>query len=151
MITPARLWKILPYVPALACMSILYWAAMGDIKPLTPAVPAALTTFGVVVSGFVATQRNMLLGMGGSRVMRFLARTGYQEDLNAYLSECVYAGIAVSLFSIAGLFIGNRDVLWPLWAPPAAAGACLLACLLVRNEIVMRRVIARFTEEQAVN
>ena len=25
------------------------------------------------------------------------------------------------------------------------------ACLLVRNEIVMRRVIARFMEEQAVN
>ena len=48
----------------------------------------------------------MLLGMGGSRAMRFLARTGYHEDLNADLSECVYAGIAVSLFSIAGLFMG---------------------------------------------
>ena len=147
MTTPARLWRVVPYLPAVVCMLILSWVAVDGIEPLTPAVPAALTTFGVVVSGFVATQRNMLLGMGGARVLRFLARTGYYEDVLAYLSECVYAGIAVSLLSIAGLFMGSRETLWSLWTPPAAGGACLLTCLLLRNELVMRRVLKHFVKE----
>lgn len=118
------------------------------IKPLPPALAAGTMTFGVVVAGFAATQRNMLLGMRGSRVLSFAARTGYNRDVLGYLMGCVYAGLFVSAVSVAGFFLGNSPMLWAWWLAILTGGIVLVLALLLRNEILIRRVIQHFLDEQ---
>ena len=105
-------------------------------------------TFGIVVAGFAATQRNMLLGLGGSRVMRFAVRTGYYDDILAYLMDCVYAGIGVSVVSVAGFFLGDSALPWSLWLVVLTGSISLVLALTLRNEIMIVRIIKRFMEEQ---
>ena len=52
-------WPVLLAVCVVAATATL--AVVLDVGPLPVAVPAATMTFGVVVAGFAATQRNMLL------------------------------------------------------------------------------------------
>ncbi len=73
-----------PYLlAAFAAAATAVFASGSEPFPQAPA--AGTMTFGVVVAGFTATQRNMLLGMGGARVLRFAGHTGYCQNVLRYL------------------------------------------------------------------
>ena len=105
-------------------------------------------TFGVVVAGFAATQRNMLLGMRGSSVLKFAVRTGFHDSVLAYLMHCVYAGLAVSVVSVVGFFINSNPLYWSVWFALLIGSIALVIALILRNEILMVRIVKRFMEDQ---
>lgn len=117
------------------------------IEPLPPSLAAGTMTFGVVVAGFAATQRSMLLGMHGSEVLRFAVRTGYYRDVLDYLMHCVYAGLFISVASVAGFFLGDNAMLWCWWLAVLTGGIVLALALMLRNELLIRRIIERFLED----
>lgn len=145
----ARKERLLPLLAGLLAgigAGILVFAC--GIKPLPPSLAAGTMTFGIVVAGFAATQRNMLLGMRGSNVLRFAVRTGYHYDVLNYLRHCVYAGLFVSAVSVAGFFLGHSTMLWSGWLAVLTGGIVLVLALMLRNEILIRRVVIHFLEEQ---
>ena len=119
-----------------------------EVGPIPIALPAATMTFGVVVSGFVATQRNMLLTMSGAEVLRFAVRTGYHQDVIRYLMDGIRAGLLVTVISLLGFFVPEKSRLWDVWLPSLAATVVLVICLLIRNEVLVTRMVSRFLEEQ---
>ena len=130
---------------------VVVW--LCDIDALPKSLAAGTMTFGIVVAGFAATQRNMLLGMGGSKLLRFAVRTGFHHDILAYLMHCVYVGLAVALVSVIGFFL-NEDTsfgpfsLWESWLVVLVGLIVWVLALMCRNELVILRVIKRFMEEQ---
>ena len=119
-----------------------------EIGPIPIALPATTMTFGVVVSGFVATQRNMLLTMSGADVLRFAVRTGYHQDVINYLMDGIRAGLLVTVVSLLGFFVPEKSRLWDVWLPSLTATVVLVICLLIRNEGLVTRMVSRFLEEQ---
>ena len=115
--------------------------------PNSSALPAATTTLGVVVAGFTATQRNMLLGMRGSSVLRFLSRTGYYINVLDYLMQCLYSALLVSAISIMGFFVDCNTLLWKIWMVAISFTVTLVLIMIWRNEILMARIIKRFMED----
>ena len=110
-------------------------------------LPVIGTTFGVIVSGFTATQRNIILALGGTRILRFLAQTGYHNDVLTYLMDCVYMGIVVSITSIIGMFVISGSLVWVVWLGGLTGAVSATFVLLVRNEILVAQIIKRFMEE----
>ena len=104
---------------------------------------------GLIVAGFTATQRNMLLGMGGSKVLRYAATTGFYKEILKYLAHCISAGLFVTLVSMVGIFISRSGWAWPLWLALWVGSIILVVAFLVRNELLMARIFARFMEEQS--
>lgn len=117
------------------------------IGPLQESLAAGTMTFGIVVAGFAATQRSMLLGMHGSEVLRFAVRTGFHRDVLDYLMHSIYAGLFVSVASVAGFFLGDNATLWCLWLAVLTGGIVLALALMLRNELLIRRIIERFLED----
>ena len=117
-------------------------------EPLARYVSAGTMALGLIVAGFTATQRNMLLGMGGAKVLRYAATTGYYKDVLGYLAQCIYAGLIVTLASMIGIFIDNCCWVWPLWLALWVGSIVLVVALLIRNEWLMARIFTRFMEEQ---
>ena len=130
---------------ALVAVMILY------LHTGTPpeAVSYATLTFGIIASGFAATQRNMLLGMNESAVLEYAVREGYHEDVVRYLMDSVYAGIALSGFSVVGILLDNCMFLWKIWVIIAAFIMVLILSFMTRNELMMSRILKRFLEDQA--
>jgi len=125
-------------------------AALCDVLPeeRVPAyLPAGTITLGLIVAGFTATQRNMLLGMGGSKVLRFAAKTGYYRDVLAYLARCIYAGLALTVVSMARPL---AEGYWPAaaWVALWIASLALMLTQLLLNEILMTRIVKRFIEQE---
>ena len=118
-----------------------------EVGPFSIALPAATMTFGVVVSGFVATQRNMLLTMSGAEVLRFAVRTGYHQDVLNYLMDGIRAGLLVTVVSLSGFFVSQSSRWWEVWLPGLAGTVVLVVCLLIRNEILVTRMVRHFLEE----
>ena len=146
--TPARWQRTWPiFVAILAVVGATGVVIQCKVGPFPIALPAATMTFGIVVSGFVATQRNMLLTMSGTEVLRFAVRTGYHQDVIAYLVDCIRAGLLVTAISLAGLFIGTNTLLWAIWLSAMSGGVVLVICLMIRNEALVTRMIHRFLEE----
>ncbi len=141
-----RLFPILAGIGAAAVAAVV--AFVCEIGPLPKPLAAGTMTLGIVVAGFTATQRNMLLGMSGSTVLQFAARTGYYRDVLDYLMHSVYAGIAVSLVSLIGFFLGNSVLVWSIWLVAITGLIALILALILRNEILMVRMVKRFVEEQ---
>ena len=102
----------MPYI--LATLSgiaagIVVW--LFDQPELPRTVPVATMTVGIVVSSFTATQRNMLLGMNTSIVLRRAARANYLEHIFDYLKQTIWFGMATTVVSVIGLFVdGKRDI-----------------------------------------
>ena len=140
------------YLPPLIAITVGAVAAVlaftCEIGPLPKPLAAGTMTFGIVVAGFAATQRNMLLGMSGSSVLRFAVRTGFHNDVLAYLMHCVYAGLFVSAVSITGFFLGDNAMLWSIWLAVLTGAIVLVLGLMLRNEIMIVRIIKRFLEDQ---
>ena len=93
--TPAllqRTWPIAMAILGIAAAALV--VATCNLGPLPVSVPAASMTFGIVVSGFVATQRNMLLTMSGAEVLQFAVRTGYHKEVIRYLMGCCRCWVA---------------------------------------------------------
>ena len=145
---PARTEKVLPFcvaaVAAILAAIAVFACAFG---PVSKALPAGTMTFGIVVAGFAATQRNMLLGMRGSTVLRVALRSGYHNAILAYLMHCVYAGISVSVVSVLGFFLVGDALLWRVWVVLMIFAVVLVLALIVRNEVLMARVVKRFLED----
>ena len=141
--------KYVPYmasiVGALIAAGILFFGDFG--KPPHMASVGTLT-FGMVIAGFAATQRNMLLGMIGSEVMKFAVDRGFHNDILSYLMDSVYAGIVMSGFSIIGILIFDCSLLWEIWIIGATFLIVLILAFMIRNEMMMARILTRFLEEQ---
>ena len=145
----ARSEKLLPLLIALILgVATGIVAYIYEIQPFPKALSAGTMTFGVVVAGFAATQRNMLLGMRGSSVLKFAVRTGFHDSVLAYLMHCVYAGLAVSVVSVVGFFITSNPLYWSVWFALLIGSIALVIALILRNEILMVRIVKRFMEDQ---
>ncbi len=145
----ARTERYLPLLIAIIAVAVAAFVTFTcEIGPLSKSLAAGAMTFGIVVAGFAATQRNMLLGMSGSSVLRFAVRTGLHNHVLAYLMHCVYAGLFVSLVSVTGFFLGNNALLWSLWLIILTGSIALVLALMMRNEIMIVRIVKRFMEEQ---
>ena len=105
-------------------------------------------TLGVVVAGFTATQRNMLLGMGGTKVLHYAATTGYYKDVLDYLAHCIYAALFVTVVSVPGMFLDGSSWGWSLWLALWVGSVFLVIGLMVRNEWLMSRIFTHFMKEQ---
>ena len=148
-----RIPVVIAIVAAIVAAAIAY---IYDIDPPPKPLAAGTMTFGIVVAGFAATQRNMLLGMVGSKVLRFAVRTGFHHDVLAYLMHCVYAGLAVAVASVIGFFLDDETTfgpfsLWEVWLVILVGLIVWVIVLMFRNELMMRRIVERFVEEQPNN
>ena len=148
-----RIPVVVAIVVAIVAAAVAY---LCDIDPPPKPLAAGTMTFGIVVAGFAATQRNMLLGMVGSKVLRFAVRTGFHHDVLAYLMHCVYAGLAVAVASVIGFFLDDETTfgpfsLWEVWLVILVGLIVWVIVLMFRNELMMRRIVERFVEEQPNN
>ena len=141
-----------PACAALAALGLSLWALFTwDVNNLPATVPAGSMTFGIVVSGFVATQRNMLLTMTGAEVLLFAVRTGLYKDVIGYLMDCIRVSLLLVALSCAGLFISTYkpDPPWAeVWLCIMASHISLIAWLIIRNEKLVARIVMRYLEEQ---
>ena len=147
--TPANIRRYYPFFAASVVAVIATVAVfMCRIGPLPKALPAGTLTFGIVVAGFAAAHRNMLLGMRGSDVLRILASSGYSDDVLDYLRHSVNAGLVVSVVSGIGFFLGDSALLWKLWSVAMIFLVALVILLLHRNESLMSLVVKRFINQE---
>ena len=98
---------------------------------------------------FTATQRNMLLAMGGSRVLRFLVREGFHDVIRARLSWIIYVALFVTFISVPGIFLDKCSWLWVAWLFFWTSAVVLVLAMMIENERLMSRVLARFIEERS--
>lgn len=144
---PARIERYFPFfIAAIVGISVgIFTFGFGRV-PDSKALPAVTMTFGIVVAGFTATQRNMLLGMRGASVLRFLSKTGYYIDVLDYLMQCVYSALLISALSVVGFFLGCDTLLWNAWIVVMTFAVTLVLAMIWRNEMLMSRIIKRFME-----
>ena len=147
--TPGKLERLGPFTVAVFVGIGMGWLTQQWTLQPSLTVPAATLTFGIVVSGFVATQRNLLLTMGGSQLVRYAVRTGLYKDVLNYLAQCIWAGLGVTFLSVLGMVCPNHPIAWSIWLPIQSALLMLVLCLIIRNEILMFRVVKRYWEERA--
>ena len=149
MMTPATIERWYPFViSALAIGVAAGVSCLFQPDPFPKALLAGTMTLGIVVSGLVAIQRNMLLTMSGARVMRFAVRTGYYKDVIAYLRDCIWSGLLVTGISLVGLFADLLYGFWIAWFSVLAGAIVLVICLLMRNEKLMNLIVTRYIEER---
>ena len=140
--------QLLKYGPFLAgvCAGVLVAILAGEhAAKLAVGLSAVGTALGVIVAGFTATQRSMLLVMVGSKILRHLARARYDEDALSYLGQTIYLGVVVSVLSVSGIFLPSHHSVW-LGCFVGVASAMFLT--LLRNEMIMGIVIGRFLKDQ---
>ena len=145
---PSRVERYSPFLLAAIAsvvVSIVVFRCGNVLESLT--LPAATMTFGIVIAGFTATQRNMLLGMRGSSVLRFLSRTGYYIDVLNYLMQGIYTALFVSAISVVGFFVNSNPLIWKIWIITVSFAVTLVLVIIGRNEILMGRIIKRFLED----
>ena len=136
-----------PYTLAVAC-AVLAGMFACCIPVITKPLAAGTMTFGIVVSGFTATQRNMLLGMGGTKVLKFAVRSGYYKDLLWYLAECIFAGLLVVTLSMVRFFIDASAWIWQPWLIICISSIVFVIITMARNEWLMIVVVRRWIEDQ---
>ena len=119
----------------------------SEAEPFSRFISVGTMTLGVVVAGFTATQRNMLLSMGGTKVLRFAATTGYYKDVRDYLAQCIHAALFVVVVSAAGIFISENSWAWFLWLAFWVGSLVLVLVFMIRNEVLMSRIFTHFIKE----
>ena len=117
----------------------------------TTSVPAPLiataATFGVVLAGFSATQRNMLFPIRISRVIRRAIQINQMDRILSYLSRSSYIGIVITLYSFIGFFVGDHFLVVRAWMAVLIALVFFALACLARNEMVMSLIMKRYMEE----
>ena len=145
-----RIERYYPLIAAGSAAVVAIWFA-SDIPPFSDALAAGTMTFGIVVAGFSATQRNMLLGMGGTRVMRIIVESGYHRDILDYTKHSVYAGLLVALISGVRFFVYGVALqdswVWTLWLACWTGSVIFVLAQLWRNERLMFLLVKRFMED----
>ena len=142
-----RWWPV-----ALAAVSGTLICAFSGLVPVFPAAVAiGTTTLGVVVAGFTATQRNMLLGMRGSRIMKYAAESGRYADVLHYMMHCIWWSLALTVVSLLRLLLGDLMCrsFW-VWAAWLFAWSGLTVCViatLVRNERIMLVITKQYLKK----
>jgi len=114
---------------------------------LSAVVFASTMTLGFVVAGFMATHRNMLLSMQGTTVIAFATRTGYGRDVLTYLGQSIWGGLVLTAVSAMHLLLPagwGQKVLFAFWI----AALVMVFASLMRNEVLMARIFARWMEDQ---
>lgn len=144
-----RLEKYGPSLSAIlggiASLTITWTSGMTTV-PTTLIATAA--TFGIVMAGFSATQRNMLFSMRGSRVIRRAIEINQMDRVLSYLSKSSYVGIGLTLFSFAGFFVSDHIIVVLAWMTVLGALVLLAVAFLVRNEVVASLILKRYLEER---
>ena len=118
-----------------------------------PEVPAALATatitLGVVVAGFTATQRNMLVGMKGLPLFQTLATSGHHQDLILYLKQCVWSSIALVVISVTRFFLNDASLaVVQIWEVIWIGTFAFVIASSIRNERLIFKIIGKFLESQ---
>lgn len=133
----------------IGCIATLGAMWILDMTEVPAALIATAATFGIVLAGFSATQRNMLFPMRGSRVIRRAIKINQMDRVLSYLSQDTYTGIALTLYSFTGFFVGDNLIVVRVWT--VLLGGLVLFALagLTRNEIVMALIMKRFLEERS--
>lgn len=106
-------------------------------------------TVGVVVAGFGATQRNILLGLRFLKLYRWMEEVGYKKEIVRCLKEGIFIGIGIaSITSLHFIFDTSSVPLWIVWTIWFGA-VSLLFGVIVRNELLMFRIFQWYVQEQA--
>ena len=126
---------------------ILTLAYLVELESLMVPILASSMTFGIVLAGFSATQRNMLFTMRNSQVIKRLKKIDHMETVLAYLSRTSYVGIIIVLFSFLGFFVTDYAHVARVWIALLGGSISCAIAYLARNERVMELVLKRFMEE----
>ena len=128
---------------------VAYWVSFRcDVGPLPQSIAGGPLTFGFVVAGFAATQRNMLLPIRRSAIIKRLTEIGAQSYLSDYLMHAVWSGLTLSIVSVVGFFLGKNATLWNLWAVAVAFMVALIVGITLRNELIMSRIMKQYLNER---
>lgn len=107
-------------------------------------------TFGFIVAGFTATQRNMLFGMSGSRVIKFAVSSGYYKDVIKSLRSCIFSAFGMIIISMILLFLSRSACSWA-WRLCFSLWVGFLVMVihrLILNERVMFLIVKRYLEQK---
>ena len=126
---------------------ILPLAYVVELESIIVPILASSMTFGIVLAGFSATQRNMLFTMRNSQVIKRLKKIDHMETVLAYLSRTSYVGIFIVLLSFIGFFVTDYSHVARVWIAVLGGSIFGSVAYLVRNERVMELVLRRFMEE----
>ncbi len=145
----ARTERILPFFIAALATGI---AALIIIPTNTKSINLYLTPttllIGLIPPVLAAIHRNTLAQIRNSNVIKHAIRTGYYHDLIAYLSHPVYPGIAAAFLSILPLILQYPPVIAQLWLIAMTFLITLIISLILRNEILMSRILDHLSENQ---
>lgn len=108
---------------------------------------ATAATFGVVLAGLSAIQRNVLFPIRSSRVIRRAIEINQMDRILSYLSKSSYIGVVISLYSFVGFFIGDHFFFVRVWMAVLVALVFFALACLARNEAVMSLIMKRYMEE----
>ena len=108
---------------------------------------ATAATFGVVLAGLSAIQRNVLFPIRSSRVIRRAIEINQMDRILSYLSKSSYIGVVISLYSFVGFFIGDHFFVVRVWMAVLVALVFFALACLARNEAVMSLIMKRYMEE----
>ena len=109
-------------------------------------------TFGIVVAGFTATQRTMLMDKGGTRVIKWAIDKGQDKNILSFLRQCILASLFVVIVTVIGFFVPTEvfecsKLYWGVWLFFWTGGIVLVIALLVRNELLMFQLAKRLMKE----
>ena len=146
--TPLRRQRMWPVALA-ACLGgiTLYITFVLNICCLSASLPISAMTLGIVVTGFIATQRNMLLTMSRAEVLRFAVRTKYDGDIMDYFNDGIRAGLLVTAVSVVGLFLHSGSIVYQVWLACFVFSVSLVVGLIIRNERLVSLLVLRYLRD----
>ena len=150
--------KYSPFLWGALSATFVYWLSPF---PVSGAITAGTMAMGVVVAGFTATQRNMIIGMKGTKLLRFEAASGEGEYVCYYLHQCIRMALLLSVISALYFFADGlsvqfqhdtqhqyREFLETLWTMAWFFFLAATFASLWRNERMMGSAIVQFIREQ---
>lgn len=66
---------------------------------------AAALSLAAILTGFITTAKAILAALPSDSVMQHLRRSGYLEDLLAYLADALYGCLLFSMYCLLGFFL----------------------------------------------
>lgn len=129
------------------CTLVLAW--LSGLTTIPPALTGTAMTFGIVMAGFSATQRNMLFSMRGSRVIRRANKNNQMVRVWFYMAYNTFVGIAITLYSFLGFFSGTNLIFNSVWITVLGALVFLALGFLLSSEIILWRVLRQHLDKRS--
>ena len=123
-------------------------ALLAGMSSIPTAMIATTMTFGIVMAGFSATQRNMLFSLRGSRVIRHAIEINQINRVLSYLAVNPFVGLGLTLYSFLGFLTVDEPIAVRVWVTVLGALVFFALACLTRNEIVMYLILKRYMEEK---